>query len=463
MKRLLVPGLVAVAAWFTGSAAQTIAQPVPSAPRFIESQCAGGLRINVRFTPEEATVLYRGALYSLKQQPAASGYRYTDGRLTLTGKGLNSTLSENSGKLLADACQGGAIISGTVTYLPRIALPSEAIVEVQLQEVSRQDAPATVLATQTTPAQSRQVPIPWALVYDPNWLEVNAKYVVRARITAAGRLIWTSDTAFPVLQSGQPTDNLEIRVVQVSSPPAADAGGLVLAGTQWELTGYSLNGQTAQDVSAPRPTLGFSADGTRLSGGGGCNQFSGNYASSADTITVRPLITTLKACLPAVSQLEGAYLKLLQKAQRFAGDTVSLQITGTEGSLTFQRAAATGQGVPTAANLKLPGTNWALKAIVLNGQTSPVKGLNLPTLGFDTARLAGTTGCNRYSAGYSLQSAAITVNAILSTKIACASAQMKLETTFVGLLQRAQRVTVTQSELRIIGPNGTLVFDRLTK
>ena len=44
--------------------------------------------------------------------------------------------------------QSGAQVTGTLTYLPRIALPDDAVVNVQLQEVSRADAPATVLAEQ---------------------------------------------------------------------------------------------------------------------------------------------------------------------------------------------------------------------------------------------------------------------------------------------------------------------------
>ena len=38
-----------------------------------------------------------------------------------------------------------ALLMGTVTYLQRIALPPTAVVEVQLQDVSLADAPATVI------------------------------------------------------------------------------------------------------------------------------------------------------------------------------------------------------------------------------------------------------------------------------------------------------------------------------
>lgn len=59
------------------------------------------------------------------------------------------------------------VLKGKVTYRERIALAADAIVEVVLQEVSRADAPATSIASQTIETQGAQVPIPFALTYDP--------------------------------------------------------------------------------------------------------------------------------------------------------------------------------------------------------------------------------------------------------------------------------------------------------
>ena len=109
-----------------------------------------------------------------------------------------------------------AAVSGTVTYLQRIALPPNAVVEVKLVDVSRQDVPATVLGEQiiTNPGQ---VPIPFEIAYDPASIDPRFTYAVQARIMADGQLLFISDTVTPVITRGAPTSDVEIVVVPVGS------------------------------------------------------------------------------------------------------------------------------------------------------------------------------------------------------------------------------------------------------
>jgi putative lipoprotein len=55
-----------------------------------------------------------------------------------------------------------AMIRGTAAYRERMALPPGAVLEVRLEDVSRADAPAELLASATI-VTDRQVPIPFAL------------------------------------------------------------------------------------------------------------------------------------------------------------------------------------------------------------------------------------------------------------------------------------------------------------
>ena len=115
-----------------------------------------------------------------------------------------------------------ATLSGTVTYRQRIALPPDAVVEVQLQDVSLADAPAKAIATHTIRLDGQQVPIPYALSYAPSVIDERNRYTVRATIRdARGALLWTSDTAYPVLTRGAPMDSVEIQVVQVAESGSA--------------------------------------------------------------------------------------------------------------------------------------------------------------------------------------------------------------------------------------------------
>lgn len=107
-------------------------------------------------------------------------------------------------------------VSGQITYLQRIALPPDAVVEVKLQEVSRLDAPAVTIAEQTFPTEGRQVPIPFELSYDTSQIEPHLTYVVRVRILVEGETRWINASADRVLTRGGGSE-VEVQVVPVAS------------------------------------------------------------------------------------------------------------------------------------------------------------------------------------------------------------------------------------------------------
>lgn len=98
-----------------------------------------------------------------------------------------------------------ATISGTVAYRERIALPPGSEVYVQLLDISRGDAPSTVIAEQKI-AIDGQVPIHFRLDYDAAALAPKNTYAVSARITNDGKLLFISDTAAPVITRGNPLE-----------------------------------------------------------------------------------------------------------------------------------------------------------------------------------------------------------------------------------------------------------------
>lgn len=118
--------------------------------------------------------------------------------------------------------QPSGSVTGTVGYRQRIALPSNAIVEVKLQEVSRLDAPAVTIAEQTIETAGRQVPFAFALAYDPSRIDPRFTYVVQARITVEGELQWITTTAYRVITQGYPT-TVDIMVEQARSSPGSSS------------------------------------------------------------------------------------------------------------------------------------------------------------------------------------------------------------------------------------------------
>ena len=97
-----------------------------------------------------------------------------------------------------------ARVTGTVTYLQRIALPPSATIKVQLIDVSRADAAATVLGEQVIAAGGKQVPFSFAIPYDPAKIDQRFSYAVQARIEDGGTLLFINDQRYAVITRGAP-------------------------------------------------------------------------------------------------------------------------------------------------------------------------------------------------------------------------------------------------------------------
>lgn len=177
--------------------------------------------MRVTYGKDAAVVEFDGVTETLAQATAASGMRYANDKWELRGKGDEATLTDvKSGQTLASDCVAQkpaepsltGVLTGTVTYLQRVALPPNAIIEVQLADVSKQDVAATVIASQTITAGGAQAPIPFELVYDPAQIDPRMTHAVSARITVDGKLTWISATRNSALTRGAPMTGIEIVV-----------------------------------------------------------------------------------------------------------------------------------------------------------------------------------------------------------------------------------------------------------
>ena len=122
-----------------------------------------------------------------------------------------------AGTFALASCGGSskqATVTGTVTYLQRIALPPDAVVTVRIEDVSRADAPAEVLGEQVIDTKGAQVPIDFEVSYDAGTIVENHTYSLRVRIEdGAGNLLFINDTSVPVITGGNPTQDIEVIVV----------------------------------------------------------------------------------------------------------------------------------------------------------------------------------------------------------------------------------------------------------
>ncbi|HVU11408.1 MAG TPA: YbaY family lipoprotein [Phototrophicaceae bacterium] len=110
------------------------------------------------------------------------------------------------------------ILTGTVTYRERMALPPDAVVRVQLQDVSVADAPSLLLGEQVIVTNGAQVPIPFMVSYPASAIQDGHRYSVSARISdGQGNLLFITDTNVPVITDGSPTSDIQLNLVRVSS------------------------------------------------------------------------------------------------------------------------------------------------------------------------------------------------------------------------------------------------------
>ena len=107
------------------------------------------------------------------------------------------------------------VISGTVSYRERIALPENAVVTVTLEDISLADAPSSVIATQEFTTDGKQVPFAFELSYDNNKIKANHRYNMRATIHVDGKLRFTTDTIKSVITDVENTQQADLRLVGV--------------------------------------------------------------------------------------------------------------------------------------------------------------------------------------------------------------------------------------------------------
>ena len=107
-----------------------------------------------------------------------------------------------------------------------------------------------------------------------------------------------------------------------------------LLGTEWILE--DLGGAGVLDGVQAR--LVFPEAG-RVAGSGSCNRFTGSVEIGNGEIRFGQLATTRRACVPAVMDQEGKYLKALEESERAAveGPYLMIYSKGLEKPLRFIR------------------------------------------------------------------------------------------------------------------------------
>lgn len=181
------------------------------------------------------------------------------------------------------------VVTGTVAYRERMALPPGAVLEVQLVDISREGGSWPVIAAARIEVAG-QVPIPFEIRYDPSRIDPRATLAVSARLSFGGRVQFAHDRLQRVLTQGAGT-TAEIDLVRV-----VDLLGTWVAE---EIAGEALAGP-------PRPDITFTDEG-RVHGSGGCNRFTGGYEQRGPRLQFGALAQTNIACAPDAMAREARF------------------------------------------------------------------------------------------------------------------------------------------------------------
>jgi putative lipoprotein len=178
--------------------------------------CDSGTKVTVLLRERNVRVVFAGKSYSMKQVEAASGTKYSDGAMVWWSKGDEGFLEDEAKGSqpvrLAENCKlekaanaaSAGVVSGTVAYRERIAMPESAVLTMQLQDVSLAEAPAKVIAEQKFTFAGHQVPLPFELHYDAAKIDPKHMYALSARITVNEQLMFMNTTTYRVITQGNP-------------------------------------------------------------------------------------------------------------------------------------------------------------------------------------------------------------------------------------------------------------------
>jgi putative lipoprotein len=223
-------------------------------------------------------------------------------------------------------------ITGTVTYRERIALPPDASVQVRLDDVSQPEASPKRVAETTMPTAGKQAPIAFELPYRAADIVAGRRYVVRAKIIAGDKTLFSTKTPYPVITRGAPT-KLEILVQQAGSRPGRPKPaptGEGLTGVEWKLVALG----TAPALAPPQgQTAHLTLDPAKktVAGSTGCNRFAGSFALVDGALHLNPGAMTMMACQDEAMHQEQAFVEALKATTGYRLTDGSLELLDAEG------------------------------------------------------------------------------------------------------------------------------------
>ncbi len=224
-----------------------------------------------------------------------------------------------------------AMVIGTVFSRERLYVPPDepAVFEAALLDVSRPDAPPTVLGRQRIelpgpPPYQLQIPFRSALTQPL----LPGRYRVRASLSLQGYVRFASDGTHP-LPPDPAYRRVDVELHRLPLDKATVQAEVPLRQTYWRLVEIDDTAVPPAPAGAPEPHLVLDSEGGRARGAGGCNRFLASYAVDGVRLRMTQINTTLQLCLQTAT-LEGRFLQALDEVRTYRQEGRQLLLFGEE-------------------------------------------------------------------------------------------------------------------------------------
>jgi heat shock protein HslJ len=225
-----------------------------------------------------------------------------------------------------------------------------------------------------------------------------------------------------------------------------------LNGTAWVLS--SLPGQAP--LAESLPTL--RCEGERVSGTDGCNRYTAPYTTTGAKLEVDPRgASTQMTCSPEIMKQANAFMSALTQARGYRVTAGKLELLVADGPVlaTFK-----------AQSQSLAGTSWNVTGYNNGRQAvvSVLKGTSLTLAFTGDGKVAGSAGCNRYTAAYTSEGQKLTIGPAAATRKMCAQPDrvMEQEQQFLKALETVATARFEGDRLQLRTAEGALAMT-LTK
>jgi len=216
-------------------------------------------------------------------------------------------------------------ISGQVLYQERVTLPPQALLNVQIIDITEPNSPYKVV-TQTDFAVDHQSPIPFVLPLNIEDLKNDHLYALQARISVGDALWFTNTKPLPVVKEREGyLIHLE-RVGMVNFSRQEQ-----LTKTQWLLENIegkeaidpypTLKIETIEKASEDKAVLPAFTNDTRyqISGTGGCNHYFATALLNKEkqSLSFSSIGMTFMACADTIMSQESHFVDMLPRVKSY--------------------------------------------------------------------------------------------------------------------------------------------------